>query len=97
MGKIYVGGIGYKIILSTDVDLSTISSVSIKVEKPDGTNDTWDASVEGTATYGQISYTTVSGDLNKAGSYKLQAYAVFGDGSELHGETTNMYVNPLYS
>jgi hypothetical protein len=76
------GAIGVKIdvtVLEDDaaVDLSSASTKNYIIEKPDGTIVTWAAGFVTTGTNGQLRYTTLSGDLNQAGRYKLQVDLVF--------------------
>jgi len=73
--KIYKGDIGTKIIavIDTSEDISG-GTHTFKVWKPDGTTTTWTATYELSGSDKTIYHTTVSGDLNVAGTYKLQPY-----------------------
>jgi hypothetical protein len=69
MGKVYVNEKGIKIICNCNNDISNATNYGIRVKKPDGTTDEWDAEiVEGT----KLVHKTVEGDLDQAGTYKVQ-------------------------
>ncbi len=55
------------------VDLSTATVKEFYFQKPDGTILTKTASFTTDGTDGKIQYTTIAGDLNVAGKWKLQA------------------------
>ena len=69
--KYYVGDIGTKIIVDTCTDCTAATVRRLVVLKPDNTTVTWVATQEGTT---QITYTTILGDFDQAGDYRLQAY-----------------------
>jgi hypothetical protein len=71
MGKTYVGDIGTKITLDAGSDISGQTTLQIQFKKPDGTTGAWAANVESS---NYATYTTVAGDLDVAGSWKLQIY-----------------------
>lgn len=66
---IYTGDTGTIVRLDTLTDITTATSLTIKVKKPSGTCTTWVAQLEGTTT---LKYVSVSGDFNESGNYKLQ-------------------------
>jgi len=72
--KVYMGDIGTVIELDAGVDLSSQTSIEIRVKKPDGTQDTWSATVRGSDPT-KCFHATVAGDLDQAGEYKLQLAA----------------------
>ncbi len=85
--KVYVGDIGVRVIVNTGVSLAALSSATLYVEKPDGSAAvTWGAAVLGAETNGQVLYTTVDGDLNVKGIYRLYVKLVYSGGKTLHGE-----------
>lgn len=57
--------------LETGVDLSTASSVRINYRKPSGTTGYWSATGTGT----KATYNVQVGDLNEAGTWRLQVEA----------------------
>ena len=62
------------------VDVSGATTKNIIFEKPSGTKITQAASFTNSGTDGKIEYTTVSGDLNEAGTWKIQAQIATVDG-----------------
>lgn len=80
--RCYVGDVGTVITLETGSNLTTLgaTAVTIKVQKPSTATQDWVASIV-SATPSQITYTTVSGDLDEAGMYSLQAYIVSPTGT----------------
>lgn len=84
--QIHEGDIGTKLLITvTDdgqiVDISSATSLSIFIKKPDGTILTRVGVLETDGTDGKMYYITVSGDLDKAGSYKIQGQVVLLSGS----------------
>lgn len=75
MSQVFVGDIGTVIQLETGVDISTATTVSIKVKKRSAKHEIsladWVGTVESNT---KVKYTSVSGDFNVAGTYRLQAY-----------------------
>lgn len=90
MSKVYVGDVGTVIRLDVGEDVSG-STVSMKVRKPDGTETAWSASVNASDST-KIDHTTVSGDLDQAGVYELQA-SIDGASWDGLGETTELMVH----
>ena len=89
---IYQGDTSVVFRLDTGIDdalLATATEISILVEKPSGTNVTWTATQYGSTS--EITYTSVSGDLDEAGDYILQAYIKWGK-NEHHGDSTTITV-----
>lgn len=71
---LHVGDVGAIIRLTSDTDLSSQTTLTIKYRKPDGTTGAWDASLNGTT---NVQYTTTAaGDLDVPGDWTFQAYAV---------------------
>lgn len=66
---------------SSSVDISSSSTKQVIIKKPGGAKLTKDAAFVTDGTDGQIKYTIVSGDLDEAGTYKLQGYLVISDGT----------------
>ena len=71
--KVYKGDIGTAIILDTDEDLAGASGFAIKYKKPSGRTGSWVAAPTETT---KIAYVTQAGDLDEAGCWTLQGYAV---------------------
>lgn len=94
MGKIYVGDIGTEFLLDAGQAI-TGATVSIAVLKPGATAEVpWSASVhtiDGAARY--VRHTTVDGDLDVAGSYRLQPVIALADGTWAgRGETEQVQI-----
>ncbi len=79
----YVGEIGTVILLDTSANISAATNKYIKCKKPDGTIVSWTATVAETT---KLSYTTIAGDFNQAGMYRVQASLTLSGWSGL-GET----------
>ena len=84
--EIHEGDIGTKLLVTvTDdgsvVDISSASSLSIFIRKPNGTILTRTGVLETDGTDGKMYYITVSGDLDKAGNYTIQGQVVLPAGS----------------
>jgi hypothetical protein len=90
MGKVYKSDYGVQVKVKTGIDLTGTLTCKLKISKPDGRTALWpqtgNANIQTPATDGILIYTTVQGDLDVAGSYKLQALVTFS-GSSLLGET----------
>jgi hypothetical protein len=90
--KVYVGDVGTVITLDTGIDL-TSGTVSVEYQKPDGVGGVWAGSIAATdsgSSHG-VRYTTIAGDLDLDGEWKLQSHAVLPTG-EWSGETATMAV-----
>ena len=70
---IYEGSLGVVIVLDTGIDLASATSVRIRYKKPNGVRGSWVGDVYEST---KIKYTTISGDLNVSGNWRIQAYAV---------------------
>lgn len=84
--QIHEGDIGTKLLITvTDdgqvVDISSAISLSIFIKKPNGTILTRVGVLETDGTDGKMYYITVAGDLDKAGSYKIQGQVILPSGS----------------
>jgi len=81
--KHYVGEIGLEIkaFVGDSEDISAATDVKFLVKKPDGTETEWAATAhteDGDNGAYYIIHTTESGDLDQAGTYRLQAYFTLG-------------------
>lgn len=97
--KIYTGDVKVVFRVSTGLDLTTATTMQLKVWPPSGTAVAWTATAYGTAADGVLTYTTTATDLTTAGTYKLQAYVELGaagvDG-KFFGETVTFNVYEAY-
>jgi hypothetical protein len=84
--EIHEGDVGTKLLVTiTDdgsvVDISSATTLSIFIKKPNGTVLSRTGVLETDGTDGKMYYITVAGDLDKAGNYKIQAKVVLASGS----------------
>ena len=79
-GKIYVGDWGVVFSVLSGIDLTLATSYKLKIIKADGRNVEWACTVATPATAGYLTYTSVLGDLDVAGNYRLNAYVTFSSG-----------------
>ena len=89
---VFLNDIGTLIRVDVGSDITGATVHEIKYIKPDGTTDSWDATVS--TQY--LQYTTVDGDLDQVGEWKIQALVTTASGT-WHGELTRFTVNePLF-
>lgn len=88
MTKPYVGDTGTAIVLDCGQNITAATARTIEVRKPDGSTASWTASASGTDA---ISYTTLAGDLDQQGQYRLQALVTLPSGT-WRGETAVLTV-----
>lgn len=93
MTKVYIGDTGTVITLDCGQNISAATDRSIEARKPDGTAVTWAAVASGTDS---IAYTTLAGDLDADGVWKLQAHVTLASGEWL-GETVSLRVYTPFS
>ena len=84
--EIHLNDIGTKFLVtitdgSSAVDVSTASTKQIIIKKPSGSKLTKTASFNSDGSDGKIYYTTVTDDLDEAGSHKLQGKVIISDGT----------------
>jgi len=91
VGKFYTDEVGRVISVSVGIDLTGATIKKILVLKPNGQKPEWTGVVTGSAVEGVFSYTTVAGDLNCAGVWKVQAY-VENSGKKVYGQTATFTV-----
>lgn len=94
---IHEGDIGTKLLITIKddgsvVDISSASSLSIFIKRPDGTMLTRAGTLETDGTDGKIYYIVVAGDLNDAGLYKIQAQVILTSGT-FYSSTANFKVH----
>lgn len=74
------------------VDISGATTRQIILGKPDGTSLTKSGTFTTDGTDGKLQYTTISGDLNICGWWKIQAYIVSSSG-EWRSDINNFEVH----
>jgi hypothetical protein len=84
--KIHEGDIGTKLLVTvkdcgTVVDISTAIVLSIFIKKPDGVTLNRNGTLETDGTDGKMYYITIAGDLDIAGSYKIQSKIQLASGA----------------
>lgn len=95
--NIYINDYGTNFIItiydesSGIVDLSSATSLLFNFVKPDSTLITKTGSLYTDGTDGIVQYTTVSGDLDTAGNWRLQVLTTFSS-SQLHSNIYNFKV-----
>lgn len=77
----------------TVVDLTGNSVLEIILKKPDGTKLTKTGVLSGLPTAGVIKYTTVAGDLNQSGEWKIEAHVTIPSG-DFRSEIGSFIVEP---
>jgi hypothetical protein len=95
MSRIYEDDVGALLLVHTDnKDIPITATLSLIVEKPSGTLVTWAINPLNVNFYtGVLSYTTLSGDLDETGEYRVQVHGVFTDANE----TSNIDTFTVYS
>jgi hypothetical protein len=84
--EIHVGDVGTQLIMTVKddgvvVDISSASSLSVIIKKPDGVNYTKIGTLLNDGTDGKMYYTSVNGDFNAAGNYKIQGIVTLPGGT----------------
>jgi hypothetical protein len=91
--KVYVGDVGTDIIVDCGQDISGATSTSLEVNKPDGTNVSWTATIYQS---NYLKYTIIADDFDQEGIYRVQSKLTLG-GWTGRGETANFRVyNPYH-
>lgn len=95
--EIHEGDIGTKLLITVIddgniVDISTATSLSIFIKKPDATLLSKSGILETDGTDGKMHYFTIAGDLDIAGIYKIQGKIIFPSGS-YYTSTATFIVN----
>jgi hypothetical protein len=86
--KVYVGDVGTEIIVDCGQAITGATGTTLEVEKPDGTEKSWTATIYGT---NYLKYTIQTDDLDIAGVYKVQSKLTLG-GWTGKGETDKFRV-----
>lgn len=92
MSKVYVGDTGTLIVLDCGQDISAASARSIEVKKPDGSVVSWAAVLVGA---NAMSYTSLLGTFDQAGTWKLQAKVTLPSGV-WRGTTADLLVHAAF-
>ncbi len=84
--EIHVNDVGTKFLVTIKddgvaVDVSSASSITMKFKKPDDEVISRTGTLDSTGTDGKVYYTTIAGDLDEAGLYKLQAVVNLSSGT----------------
>lgn len=90
--KVYQNEINKLLKLDCGEDITTATAQSISVRKPDGTSETWTATIVDS---NYVQHATIAGDLNQAGTHLVQAVVTL-DGVIRRGNTAEFYVYPQF-
>lgn len=99
---VHVGDVGLAIRIhvheaGVPVNLSSASSVSLKILKPNGVAVTKTASFPNGGTDGWLEYVTVPGDLDRPGTWRAQPVVTGLAGWTGHATTVSFVVRPVIS
>ena len=88
----YVGDIGARLTVSTlNLAYTGTTVLTILIRKPSGILMTKVPTTVNTTT-GELSYDTITGDLDEVGDYKVQVHGVFDDGDDLRSDRDSFRV-----
>lgn len=90
--KVYTNDVGLVIDINMGENISSATSLSLGITKPDHTTTTWTPSIQGT---NYLRYTTVANDLDQAGIYFIQPAFTLG-GWTGKGNTVKFLVHAAY-
>lgn len=65
----------------TVLDVSSATTLQLIFQSPSGTSTTQTASLYTDGTDGKVTYTSISGDIDEVGTWRLQASVVIGGGT----------------
>lgn len=88
MPNYFVGQSYPKIVVDTNFDISTATELRILYKKPSGKKGFWPGTLNGTDA---IEYEFEDGDIDQAGKWELQAFAVV-DGKNAYGNVVAINV-----
>jgi len=96
--EIHVDDIGTEFLITimdgtTVVNISTATVKRFIFKKPDCSKVTKDVDFNADGTDGQLTYTTVAGDIDSAGTWRLQALVTITAGT-YYSDITNFKVYP---
>lgn len=92
MDKIYKDSLGLTLRVDVGRDVTGATNLELEVLKPDGTEATFTATL---VDLQYLEYTTIAGDLDQAGKYRIQSSMAF-QGWTGRGESCEMYVFDNY-
>ena len=91
--KVFVGVIGLRIILDLGIDVSGAGTAKINYVKPNGTSGQWTATVDPVGNVdGLIYYDTTAGNIDVAGTWKLNGVWDPDGGNIFYGATACLRV-----
>ena len=96
MSLLYRDDVGASIVIATNNTTIPASTVlTVVVEKPGASVVTWtlDPVTDIDFTTGIITHTTVSGDLDESGEYKVQVHGIFADGDDTRSDIDTFTVH----
>ena len=99
--ELHVGDVGTEIVISlvddeTAVDLTSLTSAVLKIQRPDQTVIELPTSILGDPTDGVLVSIVTAETFTEAGCYIFQVYTVFGS-QKWHSERTTQFVYPVVS
>jgi hypothetical protein len=89
--KIFTGDVGVLLRVFANTDLTTATSLSFEVKKPNGTIVNWTAILDSSNSY-YAKYTTQTDDLDVDGDWCLSLEAVFPGGISIKGASAHFTV-----
>jgi hypothetical protein len=97
IGTVHIGDVGVVFIFTMYDDvgilnLSTVQSVTLAFQRPDGSIIQRLCEVVGGGTAGVVQYISQVGDLDKAGRWRMQVIARFASGNVRHSNITTVLV-----
>lgn len=92
MAQHYKETVGTDIIVNIGEDITGATNTKLKVQKPDGTEVEWIASIYNT---NYLKYTVQENDWNQWGTYKVHSYLTI-NGWTGHGDCVTFTVDKLY-
>jgi len=97
--ELHVGDVGTEIILSLvdgsePVDLTGLTTSTIKIQRPNRTEVSITAAAVGSLADGVIKGTVATGTFTVRGNYTIQAYLVIGTWSG-HSQSAKVYVSEI--
>lgn len=89
--EIHVGDVGTHLVVvftsgSLPEPVDTATTKEIWLEKPNGTTVSKTAAFVTDGTDGQIEYITIAGDIDQAGTWKIQGYVEMAGGGIFHSK-----------
>ena len=91
--EIHLNDIGTQFLLtvkdgSSAVDISSATTKQVIIQKPSGDKITANTAFSSDGTDGKMYYNTVAGNLDEAGTYKIQGKVIISDGTFFTDITT---------